>query len=226
MSINCRAIWTVGFLASALLAPAAVQAQGQGRGQGMGGGGGMAGPGIISVPAVQKELKLSEEQASKAATFAEEYREKGREMYAELEGLEQAERQTKMQALNQKHFAAGMKDVEAMLKPEQTKRFKQIVFQTRGIDNLTDPETAKALKVTPEQADRVKNLLETQRSEMREATADAGSDRRAAMGKMQEIRKATLEKALAKMTPEQKTMYKEMAGEPFEMPAMGGRGGR
>ncbi len=46
------------------------------------------------------------------------------------------------------------------------------------------------------------------------------------MEKMQAIRKETTTKAMALMTAEQKTMYKEMAGEPFEMPAMGGRPAR
>ena len=218
---GCRQmIWAVGFLSAALLAPAAVQAQGQ-RGGGMGMGGGMAGPGVISVPAVQKELKLSDDQVEKAKTFGEEYRAKGREMMSELEGLEGDERMTKMQTLNRGHFAAGMKEVEAMLKPEQTRRFKQIVFQTRGLENLTDPETAKALKVTGDQADKVKELLEGSRSEMREAMQSSGGDRQVAMEKYQAIRKETNAKAMALMSAEQKSMYKEMAGEPFEMPAMG-----
>jgi len=221
---GCRqALWAVGFLSAALFSPVAAQAQGPGRG-GMGAGG-MAGPGLIAVPAVQKELKLSDEQAEKARTFATEYREKAQEAMSQYADLTGEERMTKMQSVNRSMSASGMKEVEAMLKPEQTKRFKQLVFQARGVDNLTDPEIAKALKVTSEQADKVKNLMENERGERREAQQEANGDRQVMMEKMQAIRKETNAKAMALMTADQKAMFKEMGGEPFEMPAMG-RGGR
>ena len=223
--LSCRPmICALGLVSALALTPAATFAQG--RGGGGGGMAGMAGPGMIGLPAVQTELKLSDEQTEKAKSFAEGYREKARESMSQLEGLEPEERMKKMTELNMAHAQDGMKDVQAMLKPEQTKRFKQIVFQARGVEALTDPDHAKALKITADQADKVRNLLESQRSEVRAAMADANGDRAAMAKQQQSIRKATAAKALAVMTPEQKEMYKEMSGEPFELPAMGGRGGR
>ena len=221
-------VWAMGFLAAALLCTADAQAQarkGGGRGMGMGMGG-QVGPGIISMPAVQKELKLDDKQAAEARVFGEAYRAKAQEMMADLEGLEGQDRMSKMQEMNAKHSATGMKEVEKMLKPEQAKRLKQIVFQARGIDGLSDPEIAKELKITSEQTDKVKGLVEASRSEMREAMADANGDRAAMTEAMTKIRKATQAKALALMTPEQTAKYKELAGESFEMPAMMGGGGR
>ena len=215
---NCRrTIWAIGFLSAALCCPVVAQAQGRG---GFGGGG-MAGPGLLGNPAVQKELKLGAEQSEKATAFAEEFRSKVRESMSELEGLEGEERMKKQQEIARTNNASGMKDVEAMLKPEQTKRFKQIVFQARGVENLTDPETAKALKVTPEQADKVKELMDAMRSEVREAMASTSGDRQAGQEKYLAIRKETNTKAMALMSADQKKMYKEMSGEPFEVPAMG-----
>ena len=224
--MNCnRAVWAFGLLTAALLTPSVTFAQG--RGAGGGGMGGMAGPALIGNPAVQKELKLTDEQTEKAKDFAEEYREKSRESMAKLEGLEGEERMTKATELNMVNSKAGMKDVNAMLKPEQAKRFGQIIFQTRGIEALTDPDHSKALKVTAEQSRQVKSLIDDQRAEIREAMQDSGGDRAAGMQKMLKIRKETNEKAMALMTPEQMTLYKEMSGEPFEMPAMRrGGGGR
>ena len=223
MRNGTRAIWTFGLLTAALLTPGATFAQGRG---GAGGGmGGMAGPGLIGNPAVQKELKLTDEQAEKAKDFAEEYREKTRESMAKLEGLEGEDRMKKATELNMANSKAGMKDVNAMLKPEQAKRFGQIVFQLRGIEALTDPDHAKALKVTADQSEKVKSLIQDQRAETREAMQDSGGDRAASMQKVLKIRKETNAKAMALMTPEQMTMYKEMSGETFEMPAMRRGGG-
>lgn len=222
--LHCRrTVGMLSLLAAALMSPGATYAQG--RGGGGGGMAGMAGPGLIATPAVQKELKLTEEQIEKARSFAQEYRQKTQESMAKLEGLDGEERMKKATEMNMVNAKAGMKDVEGMLQPEQTKRFKQIVFQARGVEALTDPEHSKTLKITKEQADKVKNLLDDQRAEIREAMQDSGNDRQVGMQKANAIRKSTATKALALMSPEQKEMYKEMSGEPFEMPAMG-RGNR
>ena len=227
--LNARQmVWAMGFLSAAFLCTADAQAQqrkGQGGGRGGMGMGGMVGPGIISYPAVQKELKLDDKQAEEARVFAEAYRAKAMEMMADLEGLEGQARASKMQEMTAKHSATGMKEVEKMLKPEQAKRFKQVLFQARGTEGLTDPEVAKELKITSEQSDKVKNLIEGSRAEMREAMQDTNGDRAAGAEAMGKIRKATNAKALALMSPEQTAKYKEMAGEPFELPAMGGRPG-
>ncbi len=208
-----QSFWMLGFLSVALLSPVAAQAQGR--------GGNMASPALMGNPAVQKELKLSDEQIGKAKSFAEEFRTAGQELMSQLEGLEGEDRYKKQQELNKSHNASGMKDVEAMLKPEQTKRFKQVVFQARGVDNLSDPEIAKSLKVTDEQAEKVKALIDDQRSQYREAMQESNGDRQAAGEKFLVIRKETNAKAMALMSTDQKMMYKEMAGEPFEFPAVG-----
>ncbi len=103
---------------------------------------------------------------------------------SQLEGLEGEERMAKMQDLNRTHYAAGMKDVEGMLKPEQSKRFKQIVFQPRGAREPDRPRDAPRPSRSPsEQTDKVKNLMDAQRAEMREAQQSAGGDRQAVMEK-------------------------------------------
>ena len=200
----------------ALLSPAAL-AQG-GRGGFGGGGGGPAG--LLSNKSVQQELKLDADQITKASKWAEEQRARFTEASQKYADLSEDERRTKMQELRRTANEESHKAVTAMLKPEQTKRFKQIVFQARGIDNLTDPEVAKALKVTDEQAEKVKALMDDQRGQTREAMQASNGDRQAAAEKFVAIRKETNAKAMALMSADQKMMYKEMAGEPFEMPAM------
>lgn len=222
MTRTCR-LAALSLMAALFTAAPALAQQGRG---GMGGGMGMVGPGIVAYPAVQKELKLTDEQAEKARTFAQDYQAKMRESMTGLQDLDQSERMQKMQEIARKHSAEGMKEVEGMLKPEQTARLKQIIFQARGIDAFSDPEVAKELAITPDQKDKVGNLVETMRSENRAAMQDANGDRQAAAAKQAKIRKETLAKALALMTPEQVAKVKTMTGEPFELPAMGGGGRR
>ena len=172
---GCRqAVWTFGLLSAALLSPIAAQAQGQGRG-GMGMAG-MAGPGLIANPAIEKELKLSDEQKQKAASFATAFREKAREAYPSTEGLEGQE------------------------------RIKGIVLQVRGYEAFTDPTIVKEFKITKDQEDKIKNLAESARSEMNEARQSAGDDREAMMAGMTKIRKESDTKAPAMMSDAEKKM--------------------
>lgn len=199
-----------------LATPAFAQGQG-GRGGGGMGGGGMGGVGLISNVGVQKELKLDEVQMQKATDFSEENREKMRELYSQTQGLEGEERMAKMQELNRTHNAEAMKTLGTFMKPEQVKRFEQIVLQQRGAEALTDPVVAKNLKVTEEQTGKVKALMGEQRTRMMEAQQEASGDRQAAMQKGTAIRKETNTKVMALMTDAQKATWKEMAGEPFEI---------
>ncbi len=201
-------------LAAVALGALASPALAQGRG---GWGGGMAGPGLISNPSVQKELKLDDAQKEKATAFAEEMREKQREMASQTEGLDGEERMKKMQELGRAGNAEGMKALAAFLKPEQTRRFEQIVLQQRGADALTDPAVAKKLSVTDEQAEKVKALMGEQRHLMMEARDETIGDREMMMQKGLVIRKETNAKAMALMTDAQKGLWKAMTGEPFEM---------
>ncbi len=199
-------------LVAALASPTLAQGPGGGYG---GGGGGLIG--LISNASVQKELKLDEDQVRKAGVVAEDGRAKGQEMRSALEGLEGEERTKKMTEMTKAANEEGLKTLGTFLKPEQLKRFKQIELQQAGVNAFTYPAVAKALKVTDEQAEKVKALIADQRSQMTAVRDAAGGNRQAAMEKGAAIRKEMKAKAMALMTDEQKATYKEMAGEPFDL---------
>ena len=80
--------FVLGFGALALLCtPAFAQGQGRGFGGGMGGG-----PQMLNNPSVQKELKFTEEQTSKAQTAMTEIRDAHQDEMAALRDLDPAER--------------------------------------------------------------------------------------------------------------------------------------
>ena len=85
----------VGALAL-LCTPAFAQGQGRGFGGGMMGGGAQ----MLGNPSVQKELKFTEEQTSKAQTALTEIRGAHQEEMTALRDAEPAERMTKMATLN------------------------------------------------------------------------------------------------------------------------------
>jgi hypothetical protein len=203
-------------MAFGMVAVLAGQAMAQGGGGfGMMGGGGPIG--LLGNASVQKELKLDDAQKEKAQALATSTREKMMGLRDQLTDLQGQERMTKQQELAKPINEGAMKEAHAFLKAEQVKRLHEISLQQRGANALSDPEVAKKLKVTDEQAAKVKTILADSQSEMRELFQSAGDDRQAAMTKVQALRKETNTKVLALLTDSQKKTWKEMTGEPFEL---------
>ncbi len=199
-----------------MMAALASPAMAQGRG-GMGGGmmGGAAG--LIGNPSIQKELKLDEAQIKKAGEVAQDARAKMQDLRSSLDGLEGEARTKKMQELGRSSNEEAILTLGTFLKPEQLKRYKEISLQQRGASALSDPAIVSALKVTDEQAGKVKTILADSQSQMREIQQSAGDDRQGAMQKMLTHRKETQTKVMALMTDDQKKSWKEMTGEPFDV---------
>ena len=197
---------------AACLSTSTANAQGPG-GRGMGGGG----LGLLSNKSVQKELKLTDDQIEKAKAAATEQREKMMEKFQELRDLEPAEQQVKRTALMKEMATDSKKVTDALLKPEQAKRFVQISLQTQGVGAFMDEANQAKLKMTDEQKNKLKDIGDESGKQMRELREMFQSDRDGAMKKGAEIRKATTEKATAVLTADQMATWKEMTGEPFAL---------
>jgi Spy/CpxP family protein refolding chaperone len=161
---------------------------------------------LLTQKSVQDELKTSDEQNTKVKELAD----KQRDGLKGLRELSREERQKKMEEATK----ATEKAVAEILKPEQTKRLKQIQLQQQGPRAFARPETATALKLTDEQKDKVKSIQEDARKEQRELfKGGPGEETRK---KAEELRKTTQEKLLKVLTEEQQSKWKELTGEPFK----------
>jgi Spy/CpxP family protein refolding chaperone len=163
---------------------------------------------LLGQESVQKELKLTDEQKTKA----DELRQKSREKMQEIFQGDEGERQKKMQELNEENRKA----VAAILNPEQTKRLKEITYQQRGATALADPEVVKALNLTDEQQGKVKTINEETQAAMRELFTPGQAPDEDARNKMNDLRKSSGEKLMALLTPEQKSKWTALQGEPFK----------
>jgi hypothetical protein len=218
--------WLLVVGVAALIA-SPVMAQG-GRGQGRGGFGG--GPAmLINMEPVQKELKLSEDQVTKARETAQATREKFQEELAKLQDLDPQDRFPKMAEINAKISDEIYASLAKDWKPEQVKRLKQLGVQQMGLQAFMNPAVDKALKLTDEQKEKVRTFTTEQREEMQNIFQGGGGGDPAEMQKkMATLRKEFTSKAVAVLTDDQKKEWKELTGEPFEFPAMGfgGAGGK
>ncbi len=210
MRTMIRAMAGLGLLA--LMAGPAF-AQGQGRGFGFGGGVSM----LLGNASVQKELKLDDQQTEKAKDLADKLREEGNEKRQALQDVPQEERMPKMMAIGRELNEKALKAMGEFLKPEQVTRLKQISYQQQGAAALADADVAKKLNITDSQKSDIKSIVDDSRSQMRELRGQFQDDREGAMKKMAEIRKETLDKAVAKLNDEQQKAWKELLGSPFDV---------
>jgi predicted transglutaminase-like cysteine proteinase len=208
MNLIIRTVVGLGLVAI-IAGPAAAQGRG-----GFGRGGNLAM--LLGNESVQKELKLDDKQVEKAKELAEKIGEEMREKFQDLQGLDQDERRTKMQAINQEVNASVLKSAGEFLKPEQIARLKQIRYQAQGAMAFSDPAVAKKLNLTDDQKKAIPEIVAASREKM-PSREDFQSDREAAMKKMQEVNKETLSQVAAKLNDEQQKTWKELIGSPFEI---------
>jgi Spy/CpxP family protein refolding chaperone len=189
-------------------------------------GGGFGGPGmLLQNTGVQKELKLTDDQIQKIKDVTQKIQDKHKDDFAALAKVDQQERREKFQELFKTIGEETEKSLADILKPEQSKRLKQIGLQQRGSQAFNDEEVQKTLKMTDDQKDKIKTLNEDAGKEMREIFQNAQGNFREAGEKAAALRKETMEKVMALLTDEQKKAWKDMTGEPFEVRFEGTRGG-
>ena len=214
-----------------------------GRGRG-GFGGGFGGPqsGLMLAgnPAIQKELGVTEDQIAKLKKLGDEAREEmqagggGGGDFAALRDLPEEERRAKMTEMMNKRMEAARKVAEKykpklaeVLDAKQVERLNQIALQAAGPGAYSDPDVAKALKLSKEQQDKLatitKEFGEKQRAAFTGGGGGGGEDPRA---KMRELNAARDKDLAAVLTDDQKTQLEKLKGKEFDVAALrGGPGG-
>jgi Spy/CpxP family protein refolding chaperone len=182
---------------------------------------------LLQQESVQKALKLTPEQIKKVEDLSEEMRAKFQQAFGGREegqgdrkiiivDRDNEEHRKKMQELHQETEKA----VAKILKPEQFKRLKQISYQQQGGRAFTDPEVAKALRLTEEQQKKIREINEDAGSQIGPITVTIEEDPAQKMAehqkKMAEVQKASTDKIMKLLTAAQKMKWKELQGEPFK----------
>ncbi len=184
---------------------------------------GLRGPGValggfnlIAEPAVRKELNLSEAQAKQADAVAAKMARRFQTDMAKLKGLSTEEQMKRLPTVAGPHYDEGMKALRGFLKPEQLDRFDQILFQQRGAVAMLEPEIAKVLRLTNDQARKVAELVADARNQQSEAAKTAKAEPKAVAPKMQAIAKDLNSKAVALLSDDQKKAWDRLTGLPFD----------
>jgi hypothetical protein len=237
-----RMLLTVG-VAVLLAAPLFAQNQPGGR-RGQGGGRGGFGVGgsltfLLTNKSVQEELKLNEDDSKKAKDVADEVAKKHADDSKGLDRQKEEDR-AKLAEIRQTIAKEELTAVNAVLKPDQAKRLKEIMLQqslrTAGPAGLLNAEVATALKLNDDQKEKIKTIGDDFSKERQQVMQEAGfGGRRGAGGggggggrpdpakreeatkKVEGLNKESMTKALALLSTDQKKTLDDMKGAAFEI---------
>jgi hypothetical protein len=183
---------------------------------------------MLSNKDVQKELKLSDEQAAKAMKVMQEAARKHMDELRQVvsvpfpvvAGEEQLKKYLELSRQLTDETVTGLGD---SLKPEQAKRFKQLALQQTitsvGIAAFTDADVGKALKLTDKQKEEIKGQVEELRKKQTSTLKGASGDPAELFKKQGALCRESVEGAVKHLTDDQKKAWKDLVGEPLEFKA-------
>jgi tetratricopeptide (TPR) repeat protein len=160
---------------------------------------------LLSLPAVQEDLHLSNDQVRRVAQFLE----KRQQALRNLHNLSPEEWRITFAGLGTEE-----KDLLDFLQPSQAKRLRQIALQQRAPMVFAEPDIAQSLSLTDEQSSRIRIILEEPRRAMTGAYR-AGLSREESRKKVDDAWKHATDMILSMLTPEQRVRWTDLCGEPF-----------
>ena len=162
--------------------------------------------GLLKQAAVRKDLKLSDEQIRALAALTDKRRDgafghrgPGDDLHREDDG------------------DANERACFEVLRPEQAKRLRQIVWQQRGAHVFGDPDVADALQLTADQRERIHKIEEDSLRALWAPPARSPDHRTPDVWKKpDDFWKKVNDRLLAVLTEDQKAKWQDMTGEPFQ----------
>jgi len=183
--------------------------------------------------AVQKDIGVSGDTATRLNGISEEYRTASQKEftalgidYSAISDLPALERAAEMRRVsestalvNRKLTTAFLPKLADVLSPEQIHRLKQIQLQASGIDVWTEAEVAKDLELNDEQLKKLTDL----RNEYNRRQQLLDGDFQQRFARIRELNAERDNKALELLSTEQKARLMALQGAPFDVSQLGFR---
>ena len=159
---------------------------------------------LLAVGEVQTELKLADEQKTKASEINETLTTGRRELFKKV-AKDSRERTEKVAEL-EKNADASVKE---LLNDEQEKRLGELLLQVNGASELLKKDVADALQITEEQQKKLVAANKANAKARKEVLEKFEGDRQS---KTAELKTDEDKKLLVVLTDEQKKKFEQMQG--------------
>lgn len=161
--------------------------------------------GLVENPDVQKDLKLSDEQAKKLIELSREYTGSIRGL-----GFQQADLEKRKKANE-----AASKGLAIALDAAQIRRLKQLELQQRGAGVFNDPQVTKDLELTNVQRGLILTALQSFQPKWLAIIQSAKGNQQEIQKKMADVHRDISADIVKKLTKDQQAKWHDIAGPPF-----------
>jgi hypothetical protein len=174
---------------------------------------------LVENDAVQKELKLTDEQIKNCKAINQKIRDKFKGDFDKVPSIKPEGRGEYIRGIMKAMGEEAARELPTALKPEQARRLHEIDMQQRGSQAFADPLVEKALKLNDDQKDLIKTINADAMKEMQQQMSqNAGGGKIDELGKrMTALRKDTMDRVLATLTEEQRKAWTDYIGVPFDL---------
>jgi hypothetical protein len=171
---------------------------------------------------VRRDLGLSGQQVRQIVKFTNVARQRRSKEFQALQNREgkkgpafvQLQRQVAAEVL------AALKK-EGVLAPEQKERLRQLVWQQQGAMAFGNPLVRDALKLTPEQQEGMRDILDEMNEQRRQRRESSEEDKEEGGKQGGTLRQQALDRILALLDDEQKARWEQLKGKPLEVDLSG-----
>jgi hypothetical protein len=164
---------------------------------------------LLMLDEVQTDLKLSEEQKSKASEINERLTAGRHKLFAEIKKGD-GKRSSKVAELEREAEAT----IKQLLNDEQRKRLDELMLQVNGASQLGRQEVRERLKITDDQKRKIAEVRKENAKIRHEALAGFDGDR---MTKSIELQREADARLLDVLTPGQRKQFEAMQGKKLEI---------
>lgn len=170
---------------------------------------------VYQMPDVSKSLNLSQDQLTRLNKLTEQTRAAYRDDYGKLGTLNDADRFTRMQELNQRYYTDWNKGARDIFNDTQRTRYQQLGYQYGGFNALYDPAVQKRLNLTPEQVKNLRDQYDWSNRQLADINRVGATDATKGAQMYRDYRTARQERMNRFLTAQQQKAWNEMVGDPY-----------
>ncbi len=175
-------------------------------------------PPLYGMDDVSRSMNLSPQQITQLNQLTDQTQAAYRDRYTQLNSLPEAERASRLQALNQQYQGDWMRGARTIFNENQLSRYQQLNYQYGGFGSLADPEVQKRLNLTEAQRNALRQNLEWSSQQLGNLNRLGVDDREKAAQAYRTYQEQHQQRFTQFLTPEQMRTWREMTGEPYSFP--------
>lgn len=178
---------------------------------------GVAASQVVKRRDVQKELRLTPEQVQKLRDVDERTRRMKEADFAQLAELDPKARDDKRREIVRSTNKLETDEVKKILTETQLHRLMEVTYQIAYVQAFQADGVIDALQITPEQKDRIRNIMRETIFDMRQMFQSTDEELGASREQAEKLRDKAMEDVLVVLTADQRAKWKKLQGEPFDI---------